>query len=273
MPPPAGSSPRAPSRTPGSPSPPTSASPGTTSRRAQTIATSSAGRGPPSSSTASTSCATPAGPTCRAAPTPTTSAAWCSHRPRRITRDAHGAPAGAAATIRPTWDTLGLRATASHHVDLGDRVEIPAWRTFTMARPHRHPTGRPRQRHHDRRDDLALGRGGAARRRPAGDRGRRRIGRAQAAPAREDPSDRAGAVHPRVRRHARPGRAGHRRAARTSSTSCGAAPATGRPPTRRTGPPPAGRRRSGRHRRRRRADGRAARRGRRRPTGPTRWSA
>jgi alkylation response protein AidB-like acyl-CoA dehydrogenase len=38
-------------------------------------------------------------------------------------------PAGAAA-IEPTWDTLGLRATASHHVDLGDHVEIPAWRTF-----------------------------------------------------------------------------------------------------------------------------------------------
>ena len=38
-------------------------------------------------------------------------------------------PAGAA-TIDPTWDTLGLRATASHHVDLGDHVEVPAWRTF-----------------------------------------------------------------------------------------------------------------------------------------------
>ena len=34
------------------------------------------------------------------------------------------------ALIRPTWDTLGLRATASNHVDLGDRVEIPAWQTF-----------------------------------------------------------------------------------------------------------------------------------------------
>jgi len=46
----------------------------------------------------------------------------------------------AAATIEPTWDTLGLRATASHHVDLGDHVEIPAWRTFrwphlAVARP------------------------------------------------------------------------------------------------------------------------------------------
>jgi indole-3-acetate monooxygenase len=38
-------------------------------------------------------------------------------------------PAGAAA-IEPTWDTLGLRATASHHVNLGDHVEVPAWRTF-----------------------------------------------------------------------------------------------------------------------------------------------
>jgi alkylation response protein AidB-like acyl-CoA dehydrogenase len=45
-----------------------------------------------------------------------------------------------AATIEPTWDTLGLRATASHHVDLGDEVEVPAWRTFrwpdlTVTRP------------------------------------------------------------------------------------------------------------------------------------------
>ena len=36
----------------------------------------------------------------------------------------------AAADIQPTWDTLGLRATASHHVDLGDHVDVPAWRTF-----------------------------------------------------------------------------------------------------------------------------------------------
>jgi alkylation response protein AidB-like acyl-CoA dehydrogenase len=36
-----------------------------------------------------------------------------------------------AATILPTWDTLGLRASASHDVDLGERVEVPAWRTFT----------------------------------------------------------------------------------------------------------------------------------------------
>jgi alkylation response protein AidB-like acyl-CoA dehydrogenase len=46
----------------------------------------------------------------------------------------------AEATIRPTWDTLGLRASASHDVDLGERVEVPAWRTFTwpgltVARP------------------------------------------------------------------------------------------------------------------------------------------
>jgi indole-3-acetate monooxygenase len=45
-----------------------------------------------------------------------------------------------AATIRPTWDTLGLRATASNDVDLGDRVEVPAWRSYTwpgltVARP------------------------------------------------------------------------------------------------------------------------------------------
>ena len=36
-----------------------------------------------------------------------------------------------AATIRPTWDTLGLRASASHDVDFGERVEVPAWLTFT----------------------------------------------------------------------------------------------------------------------------------------------
>jgi alkylation response protein AidB-like acyl-CoA dehydrogenase len=44
------------------------------------------------------------------------------------------------ATIRPTWDTLGLRASASHDVDLGEHMEVPAWRTFTwpdltVARP------------------------------------------------------------------------------------------------------------------------------------------
>lgn len=38
-------------------------------------------------------------------------------------------PVGAA-TIRRTWDTLGLRATGSNDVDLGERVEIPAWLTF-----------------------------------------------------------------------------------------------------------------------------------------------
>ena len=43
--------------------------------------------------------------------------AWCCNR-------------HAAAAIEPTWDTLGLRATASHHVNLGDHVEVPAWRTF-----------------------------------------------------------------------------------------------------------------------------------------------
>jgi alkylation response protein AidB-like acyl-CoA dehydrogenase len=37
----------------------------------------------------------------------------------------------AAATIHPTWDTLGLRATASNDVDFGDRAEVPAWRTYT----------------------------------------------------------------------------------------------------------------------------------------------
>ena len=46
------------------------------------------------------------------------------------------------ATIRPTWDTLGLRASASHDVDLGERAEVPAERTFTwpgltVARPGR----------------------------------------------------------------------------------------------------------------------------------------
>ena len=36
-----------------------------------------------------------------------------------------------AVTIRPTWDTLGLRATASNDVDFGERVEVPAWRSYT----------------------------------------------------------------------------------------------------------------------------------------------
>ena len=36
-----------------------------------------------------------------------------------------------AVTIRPTWDTLGLRATASNDVDFGDYVEVPASRTYT----------------------------------------------------------------------------------------------------------------------------------------------
>jgi alkylation response protein AidB-like acyl-CoA dehydrogenase len=37
----------------------------------------------------------------------------------------------AAATIRPTWDTLGLRATASNDVEFGERVEVPACLTYT----------------------------------------------------------------------------------------------------------------------------------------------
>jgi alkylation response protein AidB-like acyl-CoA dehydrogenase len=37
----------------------------------------------------------------------------------------------ALATIHSTWDTLGLRATASNDVEFGDRAEIPAWRTYT----------------------------------------------------------------------------------------------------------------------------------------------
>jgi alkylation response protein AidB-like acyl-CoA dehydrogenase len=37
----------------------------------------------------------------------------------------------ASATIRPTWDTLGLRATASNDVEFGECVEIPAWLTYT----------------------------------------------------------------------------------------------------------------------------------------------
>ena len=37
----------------------------------------------------------------------------------------------ADATIVPSWDTLGLRGTGSHHIDLGDEVVVPASRTFT----------------------------------------------------------------------------------------------------------------------------------------------
>jgi alkylation response protein AidB-like acyl-CoA dehydrogenase len=35
------------------------------------------------------------------------------------------------ATIERTWDTLGLRGTGSHVVDLGDTVEVPARQTFS----------------------------------------------------------------------------------------------------------------------------------------------
>ena len=44
------------------------------------------------------------------------------------------------ATILPSWDTLGLRGTGSHHIELGDEIVVPASRTFTwpkltIARP------------------------------------------------------------------------------------------------------------------------------------------
>jgi indole-3-acetate monooxygenase len=37
----------------------------------------------------------------------------------------------AEASIAPTWDTLGLRGTGSHHVELPDGVTIPVSRSFT----------------------------------------------------------------------------------------------------------------------------------------------
>ena len=37
----------------------------------------------------------------------------------------------AEATILPSWDTLGLRGTGSHHIDLGDELVVPVERTFT----------------------------------------------------------------------------------------------------------------------------------------------
>jgi alkylation response protein AidB-like acyl-CoA dehydrogenase len=37
----------------------------------------------------------------------------------------------ADAAILPSWDTLGLRGTGSHHIDLGDEIIVPASRTFT----------------------------------------------------------------------------------------------------------------------------------------------
>lgn len=37
----------------------------------------------------------------------------------------------ADAAILPSWDTLGLRGTGSHHIDLGDDITVPASRTFT----------------------------------------------------------------------------------------------------------------------------------------------
>jgi alkylation response protein AidB-like acyl-CoA dehydrogenase len=39
-------------------------------------------------------------------------------------------PAGDA-TILPSWDTLGLRGTGSHNIELGDEVIVPVSRTFT----------------------------------------------------------------------------------------------------------------------------------------------
>ena len=44
------------------------------------------------------------------------------------------------ATIEPTWDTLGLRGTASHHLDFGDRIDVAAthtitWPMLTIERP------------------------------------------------------------------------------------------------------------------------------------------
>jgi indole-3-acetate monooxygenase len=37
----------------------------------------------------------------------------------------------ADAAILPSWDTLGLRGTGSHQIDLGEEVMVPASRTFT----------------------------------------------------------------------------------------------------------------------------------------------
>lgn len=37
----------------------------------------------------------------------------------------------ADAAILPSWDTLGLRGTGSHHIDLGEELTVPANRTFT----------------------------------------------------------------------------------------------------------------------------------------------
>ena len=54
------------------------------------------------------------------------------------TTSADGAPEtrmvlvpAADATILPSWDTLGLRGTGSHHIDLGDEITVPASHTFT----------------------------------------------------------------------------------------------------------------------------------------------
>jgi alkylation response protein AidB-like acyl-CoA dehydrogenase len=45
-----------------------------------------------------------------------------------------------AATITPSWDTLGLRGTGSHDIELGDEITVPVshtftWPTLTITRP------------------------------------------------------------------------------------------------------------------------------------------
>src|SRR3990170_3489718 len=57
------------------------------------------------------------------------------------TTAADGTPEGrmilvpaADATILPSWDTLGLRGTGSHHIELGEEITVPASRTFTWPR-------------------------------------------------------------------------------------------------------------------------------------------
>ena len=77
----------------------------------------------PSSSTMRTSCTRPAGLRVGLHPRRLRRRHGRHHRARRTSETRVVLQPVEAATIRPTWDTLGLRATASNDVDFGERAE------------------------------------------------------------------------------------------------------------------------------------------------------